>query len=220
MPIDVQSGTPRSGRHARPAGPAVGRGLDNYSDRSAERMRVAIRALRRAQAGVRSAGADSDAITKAFAEACASVSEAHTLLRETRKELMLVQHEYDELSRKPATHGRYPVAATPVIPDSPGQDLCPDPGNVQAPAEFMDCLRGYRTWSGMLSYRAMANVIENQCARKFSSSTLQAALTSDEMPSLQLVQAVLVACGAHSAHQRAFCSAWRRLTLSQPSDAS
>lgn len=219
-PGNVQPGTPRPGRHARPVSPPASTPSDSHRDRGIERIRAADRAIRDAHARVRGAGADSDVVSTAFAIARQSLNEARQIVQEARKELILVHYEYDELSRRLGSAGRYPVNAAPVVLDSPEQDLCPDPGDAQAPAEFMNALRTYRTWAGQPSYRVMASVIRNQCSQHFASSTLHAALTGNDLPALPLVQAVITACGGSSAHQQMFTSAWRRITMSQQGDAA
>jgi hypothetical protein len=83
----------------------------------------------------------------------------------------------------------------------------------------MDALRTYRLWAGKMSYRAMESVIRNQRGQHFSSSTLHAAFTSNDLPALALVQAVITALGGGDAHQQMFASAWRRLTMSQQNGA-
>jgi hypothetical protein len=217
-PGNAQLDAPRTGRHARPVSPSASASSDIYRDRGIERIRAADRVLRDAHARVRSAGVDSDAVNTAFTIARDTLNEAREIVREARKELILVHHEYDELHRRLANQGRYPVAADPVVPDTPGLDLCPDPGTAQAPAEFMDALRAYRIWAGKPSYRAMESIIKNQCSQHFASSTLQAALTGNDLPALQLVQAVITACGGSDAHQQTFTSTWRRLTMPQQDD--
>jgi hypothetical protein len=219
-PGNGQLGSPRTGRHARPVSPSVGALPDSYRDRGTERIRAADRALRDAQARVRGAGADSDAVNTAFAIARDSLNEVREIVRDAAQEVILVRHEYDELHRRLANQGRYPVSVAPAVPDPPGLDLCPDPGGAQTPAEFLDALRTYRIWAGKPSYRAMESVIKNQCSQHFASSTLQAALTGASLPALPLVQAVITACGGSDAHQQMFTSAWRRLTIPQQDDAA
>jgi hypothetical protein len=209
----VQPGALRAGRHARPVSPSAGTLPDSRRDRSIDRIRAADRALRDAHARVRGAGADSDVVSTAFAVARDSLSEARQIVQDARTELILVHYEYDELSRRLASHGRYPVNAAPVVLDPPDRDLCPDPGSARTSAEFMAALRIYRTWAGQPSYRAMASVIRNQCSQHFASSTIHGALTGTDLPALALVQAVIIACGGSDAHQQMFTSAWRRITL-------
>jgi hypothetical protein len=212
---DAQPGTLRTGRHARPASLSVGTLPDTRRDRGIEQIRAAHRALRDAHARVRGAGADSDVVSTAFAIARDSLDEARQIVQEARKEVILVHYEYDELSRRLASHGRYPVNAAPVVLDPPDLDLCPDPGNARTSAEFMDALRTYRTWAGQPSYRAMASVIKNQCGQHFAASTVHAALTGNDLPALPLIQAVIAACGGSDAHQQMFTSAWRRIIMAQ-----
>jgi hypothetical protein len=218
----AQSDAARTGRHARPVTSSAAT-PDIYRNRSQDRIRVADRTLRDAHARVRAAGADSDVVSTAFAIARDALTEAHQIVHEARKELIVVHHEYDEINRRLENLSRssryYPVAAAPVVPDAPGLSLCPDPGAAHTPAEFMAALRTYRIWAGEPSYRVMENVIRNQCSRHYASSTLHAALTGSELPALPLVQAVIVACGGSDAHQQMFTSAWRRLTMPQTDDA-
>ena len=214
----AQSDAASTGRHARPVPASAAVAPDIYRNRSQDRIRVADRTLRDAHARVRAAGADSDVVSTAFAIARDALTEAHQIVHEARKELIVVHHEYDELNRRLEDLSRsryYPVAAAPMVPDAPGLSLCPDAGAAHTPAEFMDALRTYRIWAGQPSYRVMENVVRNQCSRHYASSTLHAALTGSELPALPLVQAVIVACGGSDAHQQMFTSAWRRLTMPQ-----
>jgi hypothetical protein len=218
-PRNLQSGTSRTGRHARPASSSVDVLPDSYRNLGIDQLKAVDRAIREAHARVRGTGAGSDAVSTALAAARTNLNEAREILQEARKELLLVHHEYDELSRRLANSSRYPVAATPAVPDTPGLHLCPDPGTAQTPAEFMDALRTYRVWAGKPSYRAMESVIRNQRGQHFSSSAIHSGLTGNDLPALALVQAVITACGGDDAHQQTFTSAWRRLTMSQQNGA-
>jgi hypothetical protein len=218
----AQPDAARTGRHARPVPSSASATPDIYRNRSQDRIRIADRTLRDAYARVRAAGADSDIVSTAFGIARDALTEAHQIVHEARKELIVVHHEYDELSRRLENLNRsryHPATAAPMVPDAPGLSLCPDPGTARTPAEFMRALRTYRTWAGEPSYRRMENVIRNQCSRHYANSTLHAALTGSELPALPLVQAVVVACGGSDAHRQLFTSAWRRLTLAQADDA-
>lgn len=115
--------------------------------------------------------------------------------------------EYGQSWREPAAAG-----LPPAIPDVPGQDLRPDPGDANTSAEFLDCLRNYRTWAGNPSYRVMAR----RCRHRFAASTICTALRGESMPSLDMVLAIVAACGGSEQHQREFASAWRRLILPDP----
>jgi len=212
----------RTGRHARPVTSSAAVTPDIYRNRGQDRIRVADRTLRDAYARVRAAGADSDIVSTAFGIARDALTEAHQIVHEARKELIVVHQEYDELNRRLENLSRsryYPVTAAPMVPDTPGLSFCPDPGTARTPAEFKVALRTYRIWTGEPSYRVMENVIRNQCSRHYASSTLHAALTGSGLPALPLVQAVVVACGGSDAHQQMFTSAWRRLTMAQTDDA-
>lgn len=217
-----QPGTARTGRHARPVTTSAAATSEIYRNHSQDRIRAADRILRDAHARVRASGADSDVVSTAFGAARDALTEARQIVHEARKELIVVHHEYDELSRRLENLRRshyYPVTADPMVLDAPGLSLCPDPGAASTPAEYVDALRTYRKWAGEPSYRVMENVIRNQCSRHYSSSTLHAALTRSELPALPLVQAVVVACGGSDGHKQMFTSAWRRLTMAQTPNA-
>ena len=208
------SGALRTGRHARPVSPVIDVLPDSYRNLGIEQLGAVDRAIREARLRARGAGDGADAINTALAVARSNLNEVREILQQARKELLLVHHEYDELSRRLANPSRYPVTATPAVPDTPGLDLCPDPGTAQTPAEFTAALRTYRLWAGKPSYRALESVIKNQRGQHFSSSAIHAALTGNDLPALALVQAVITACGGGDAHQQMFASAWRRLTMS------
>lgn len=202
-----------TGRHARPAAAPVPVPADMSRERRiTERFRAADRTLADAQTRARKTGAGPDAIS-AFAAARKCLTEAREIVREAHRELAEVQSEWEQLNRRQLISGRYPDSAAPVILDTPGQDLCPDPGNARTAAEFMATLRAYRTWAGEPSYRVMENVIRNQFPQRFAASTIHAALKSDELPALALVRAIITACGGTSTHEQKFTSAWRQLTM-------
>ena len=212
-------GPARTGRHARPVSPPADALADVLRDRSFERIRAADRAIAEAQARLRGAGADSDAVNGAFAVVRDSLNEARETVREARRELALVLNEWEQLNRRLQNPGHYPEAAAPVVPDPPDLNLCPDPGGVRTPAEFMETLRKYRKWAGDPSFRAMEHVIRKQRGLHFAASTIHAALKGQDLPSLQKVQAVITACGGSEAHQQMFTTAWRRLTMAEQEDA-
>lgn len=97
----------------------------------------------------------------------------------------------------------------PPIPDLPGLSLRPDPGAAGTTGEFLDCLRNYRLWAGSPSFRVMSK----NCERRFAPSTICTALSSDSMPSLEMVLAIVAACGGPREHLCEFATAWRRLVI-------
>src|SRR6202035_688879 len=118
----AQSDAARTGRHARPVTSSAAVTPDIYRNRSQDRIRVAERTLRDAHARVRAAGADSDVVSTAFGIARDALTQAHQIVHEARKELIVVHHEYDELNRRLENLSRsryYPVAAAPIVPDAP-----------------------------------------------------------------------------------------------------
>jgi hypothetical protein len=217
LSIKDELGTARTGRHARPTSPPAGALLDVLRDRGLDRIRAADRAISDAHARIRGTGADSDAVNGAFAVARDSLNEAREAVREARQELALVLSEWEQ-QRRLQNHGRYPESAAPVVPDPPGENLCPNPVGAQTPAEFMDTLRRYRKWAGDPSFRVMEHVIKKQCGQHFAASTIHAALKGNDMPSLPKVRAIITACGGSDGDQQMFATAWRRLTMPRPAD--
>lgn len=102
-----------------------------------------------------------------------------------------------------------PAGPYRAVSDADGYALCPDPLAARSAAELMATLRRYRIWAGEPSYRQMAR----SQAGKPGASTLNAALRSDELPSLSLVLAVVNGCGGSAEDLRRFATAWRRLRL-------
>ena len=99
--------------------------------------------------------------------------------------------------------------------DVPDARLCPDPLAAASPAELMETLRLYRVWAGAPSYRAMARPGGSRVA----ASTIHSALHARELPSLDMMQAIVAGCRGSTAHRQAFASAWRRLQLSALGDS-
>jgi hypothetical protein len=172
------------------------------ADRRAKHIAAAEWSLGEAYASARAAGIDRDTLDDAFAMALDCITEAKQGGDQARRDLAAARYE-----RYQARHRR--LNPDSVTPDVPGLNLCPDPRAVHTPADFMDTLRMYRIWAGKPSYRVM----ERQCDRRFAASTICTALQGGKLPSLDMVQAIITACGGSEEHHRAFTSAWRRFML-------
>jgi tetratricopeptide (TPR) repeat protein len=88
----------------------------------------------------------------------------------------------------------------------------PGPGEAQTPAEFVERLRSLKAWSGR-SYRAL----EKQARRNgdiLPASTIATALKRDSLPHIDLVGALVRACGGGAAEVDAWTAA--RRALAQP----
>lgn len=184
-------------------------------DRATARFATAEQSLAEAYRGLRAAGVDRDTVDTAFAVLRDCIAEVKACSEQARRELALAHYEWDQVNRRHLNQAQYSeTAASSPMPDMPGFNLCPDPVAVRSPAEFMDCLRRYRIWSGKPSYRAM----ERQCGRRYAASTIYTALKGSELPSLPMVQAIIAACRGPEEHQVAFGSAWRRLQMQEDVD--
>ena len=95
------------------------------------------------------------------------------------------------------------------ISDIDGLDLRPDPLAARTPAEFVACLRSFRTWAGQPPLRQIAA----RSRQAVSYTTIQKVLTRDDLPSLTATLAILTGCGATHEYQQSFATAWRHLTM-------
>jgi hypothetical protein len=183
------------------------------ADPQAKRIAAAEHSLAEAYASAKAAGIDAHAVDAAFAILRDCITEARVCSDQARRDLAVVRYE-----RYQARHRRSDPdpAVRAVVPDPPGVSLCPDPAAVQTPAQFMDAMRMYRVWAGKPSYRVM----ERQCGRSFAASTICTALQSNHLPSLNMVRAIIIACGGSEKDQIAFAAAWRRLTMPQADAAA
>jgi len=102
------------------------------------------------------------------------------------------------------------VTRQPIhIPDAEGRDLRPDPSQAQTAFQFMDCLRTYRLWCGAPSFRKMAI----RCRHAKTASPLREALVADDLPKLDVLQAILEGLEAPPRDRELFIQAWQRLSL-------
>lgn len=78
------------------------------------------------------------------------------------------------------------------IPDIDGLDLRPDPPASTTPAEFVACLRSFRTWAGQPTLREIAA----RSRQAVSYTAIRSAISHDDLPSLTATPAILIGCGA------------------------
>jgi hypothetical protein len=147
------------------------------------------------------AGVDPQLLEQAFNHVADSIVGA-----QARQHLSAAQ--YEARHRRTAFHDK---GVRPVIADAPGRAHFPDPKDITTPAAYMDGLRRFRLWAGNPSLRRM----QLECGGRPSASTLCKALQGYELPSLEMVDAIIVGCGGRDEHRQAFASAWRRVAFSQ-----
>jgi hypothetical protein len=105
--------------------------------------------------------------------------------------------------------GSHAVRRPEQIPDINGHDLRPDPLAAKTAAEFVACLRCFRTWAGQPTLREIAA----RSRQAVSYTTIQKILARDDLPSLTATLAILNGCGATHEYQQSFATAWRHLTM-------
>jgi len=199
---------PAAGQGDRPA--ASSRFQEPHADRRAQRLDAAERSLLSAQASIKASGIDPDSVSIAFAIARDCLAEARECSARLREELALARRERIQAQHERINAAQYASTGPRlVISDLPGTDLCPNPRTVQTPTELMDSVRMYWIWAGKPSYRVM----ERRCDRRFAASTLHAALHSDKLPGLEMIEAIIAACNGTLEHRQAFAFAWRRLQM-------
>ena len=174
-------------------------------NRQMQRLAAAERAFSEMRDQLRAKGIDPDHVMTPFAVIRDSLAEAHECYSRSRKMLALARYERSRARIEHLEALSLEEVPDPVIPDVLGLDMCPKADNVQTAADLMEALRLYHIWAGKPSYRTM----ERQCGRRFAASTICTALRSNKLPSLDLVQAVIAACGGTEEHKKAFASAWR-----------
>lgn len=106
-----------------------------------------------------------------------------------------------------------PAAERPhTIHDMEGYDQRPDPLLAETPAQFVQAMRDFRTWSGDWSFRQL-----EEFSGGTPRSTFHAALKGDQLPKLPLVGLFITACGGDEAEVRRWTTAWRRLRMAAES---
>jgi hypothetical protein len=96
------------------------------------------------------------------------------------------------------------------VSDANGLDLRPDPSTAQTPAEYIEALRQFRLWAGNPSFRDLAK----RCDQRPVASTICKILQRGELPSRwEVIDAIIIACGATEEDRQRFATAWRRLIL-------
>jgi hypothetical protein len=137
---------------------------------------------------------------------------ALALLRQAAEEQARARRPHDEAARTAEEAGtrRERTVPEPPAQDAPGCDLRPDPGDARTQAELIEALRQFRTWAGNPSYRDMARA----CDGRPAASTMCRLLRGKELPArLEVIDAIITACGGEEEDRKRFATAWRRLTM-------
>src|SRR5579859_1408419 len=130
--------------------------------------------------------------------------------RELRKlEEMLAAYEQAETNpgrhrangRVPGRHGGQENAEASL------PDLKPDPASARTAADFVAALRQYRAWSGDVPWRTIAARAKQNRVH----STIYNAMRRDDLPTLEVVKAIVIGCGGGDDDLSAFTSAWQRI---------
>jgi hypothetical protein len=114
---------------------------------------------------------------------------------------------YLDLAAKAIDQAAGPDPAGSAVGDVSGLDLRPDPTGARTPADLVAVLRDFRVWAGEPSYREMSDRNNGRPA----ASTIYTALSSDELPKLDMVTAIVTGCGGGKEDQARFASAWRAI---------
>lgn len=99
------------------------------------------------------------------------------------------------------------IPASRQINDVAGFDQKPDPLGATTPAEFVQTLLKYKSWSGDPSWRTMARNANQIVVH----STMHSALKSDSLPKFEVMKAIVIGCGGNDEDLKAFVTAWRRI---------
>jgi len=138
------------------------------------------------------------------------VFENPAVRRELRK-LDELLAEFEHAERSPGRHragGRIPGRHGGLETAEAGPpDLKPDPTRARTAADFVAVLRQYRAWSGDVPWRTIAARAKQNRVH----STIYNAMRRDDLPTLEVVKAIIVGCGGGDDDLRAFTSAWQRI---------
>lgn len=146
----------------------------------------------------------------------------HPLVRGELRKLEELLATFEQAGRSPGRHraqnGRRSGRGGSQWPtDIARPDRKPDPATARTAADYVAVLRQYRAWSGDVPWRTIAA----QAKQKRVHSTIYNAMRRDDLPTLEVVKAIIIGCGGGEDDLRAFTSAWQRIhsaTVSAPGD--
>lgn len=107
---------------------------------------------------------------------------------------------------------RHSLAAAP---EEPAAAQSPDPRAARTEAELMAVLRRYRVWAGQPSFREMERSLTRRRGPdgRIPASTLCAVINRDKLPRLEMLSAVINACGGDEHDRDRFINAWRQVKM-------
>lgn len=142
------------------------------------------------------------------------VFENPAVRRELRK-LDELLAEFEQAEGRPGRHragerstGRHPGLSGYETTEIGSLDLRPDPAGARTAADFVAVLRQYRAWSGDVPWRTIAARAKQNRVH----STIYNAMRRDDLPTLEVVKAIIIGCGGGEDDLRAFTSAWQRIS--------
>lgn len=146
----------------------------------------------------------------------------HPLVRGELRKLEELLAAFEQAGRSPGRHraqnGRMSGRSEGKrASDIARPDRKPDPAAARTAADYVAVLRQYRAWSGDVPWRMIAA----QAKQKRVHSTIYNAMRRDDLPTLDVVKAIIIGCGGGEDDLRAFTSAWQRIhsaTASIPGD--
>jgi hypothetical protein len=125
-----------------------------------------------------------------------------------RRELSKLEELLSTLFEQAGRPGRHRRQASRSAGRQVGRevDLKPDPAKANTAAEYVAVLGQYRAWSGDPSWRQMAAASKQRATH----STIYKAMHRQELPKLEVVEAIIIGCGGQE-DLPAFVSAWHRI---------
>lgn len=136
----------------------------------------------------------------------------HPAVRRELRKLEELLAAFEQAESSPGRHranGRLPNRhGGPESAEAGSLDLKPDPASARTAADFVAALRRYRAWAGDVPWRTIAARAKQNRVH----STIYNAMRRDDLPTLEVVKAIIIGCGGSEDDLGAFTSAWQRIS--------